>query len=917
MLALEKIRILYRSEYMNKQDNSNTIEARNLNLTPPPVKELSQESLLEIALRHRWTILLTVILFLFAAFVYLLKTIPTYTSTARLYVEQSGPKIISEYEGVMTRSKNYLYTQSELIKSTPIVAPVAEQMRGKQFGTFAGADNIVAYLKSALNVNVGKRDDIITISFECPYPREAAQIVNAVVDSYIEYHSTHQRSTVAEVLKILQKEKVKRDKELSDKFREMLEFTKANGVVSFDNEGGHTVFQRLAKLSTALTDVQLATINAKADYEGIRSMAGEPAKIKQFAMAQPTEGVRVFINDEETQMRTKLKDLEVELKNAKLHCTEDHPLIQTIHTRIDYIQQQLDEQAKNFAEAYVEVMRQKWMSTKQREDELTASFQTQQTLAQNLGVKAAEYSVLQAELKRTERLCEILDNRIKELNVTEDAGALNISILEVARAADGPSKPQKNRVMAIALILGFIFGGGLAILRDWLDYRLRSTEEVSAILGIPVLGVIPTMSKKQSLGAYSYNSPLNFGSVIAGAYRKMRDVMLSKLSKAQTRIVTVSLSASGDSENIPRRRSVATQTQKTWRELKSLVVEIYRTICESISTKTAKSETRTITARLPGLGNSKTMSRNRAIANQAWLTWYEFKSLVSEIYKTIHSAMFADISRGKTKTMAVTLPASRNSRDTTQKKAIVGRGQAVCLEPKSIVAEAYRTVRTAVFFGVPKGGAKTILATSPAPGDGKTTLVSNLAITMAQAGQKTIIVDCDFRKPMQHNIFEIGREKGLSSVLTGATTIEEAIQRGPVDGLDILTCGPEVPNPSEMLNSDAFIETLESLSGRYDRVLIDSPPVAPLADSQILSAVCDVTLLVLRSEKSTRKLSLHARDSLLSVGGHLLGAIVNDVSRKHGRYGYYSRYGYGYGYYGHYGYGHSEKKRKREQKVYA
>lgn len=189
--------------------------------------------------------------------------------------------------------------------------------------------------------------------------------------------------------------------------------------------------------------------------------------------------------------------------------------------------------------------------------------------------------------------------------------------------------------------------------------------------------------------------------------------------------------------------------------------------------------------------------------------------------------------------------------------------------------------------------------------------MSNLAIATAQAGQRTLVIDGDFRKPIQHKIFEIDNEKGLSSVLAGEDAMDEAIQPGPVKELYILPCGPEVPNPSELLNSDTFAELLKKASERYDRVVIDSPPVGPVADSQILAAVCDITLLILRAEKSTRRHSQQACDSLLSVGAHILGAVVNDVPRKHGRYGYYSGYRYygGYGYYGHYGYyGKREKK---------
>ena len=123
-----------------------------------------------------------------------------------------------------------------------------------------------------------------------------------------------------------------------------------------------------------------------------------------------------------------------------------------------------------------------------------------------------------------------------------------------------------------------------------------------------------------------------------------------------------------------------------------------------------------------------------------------------------------------------------------------------------------------------------------------------------------------------------------------------------------MACGPDVPNPSEVLNSEAFAELLEQLSKEYDRVIVDSPPVMPVTDSQILAARCDITLVVLRADKSTRKVSMQAREGILSVGGRILGVVVNDVPRKSGRYGYY---GYYYGpYYG-------RKKQKSRKKTSA
>ncbi len=686
--------------------------------------DIPRQGLLQTTWRRRWSVLLAVAVSLSAALAYLVNATPLYTSTSRLYVEQSGPKIISEQAGVMTQSKNYLYTQAELLKSTPILASVVDGAAVRDAKTFEHVDNPIGYLKKELDIGVGKKDDIIAVSLDSPYPEEAAQVVNAIVDSYITHQAATRESTADKVLKILQREKARREKELSQHLQKKLEFIKANGVLSLDSERGNIILDRLSRLSYALTEAQLETISSKADYETVEGMMGDPAGIRQFAEAQQATRVYISLADEESQLRADLKRLQAQREALRRECTNDHPSVWAIQQRIAEVEQQLGEQEERFAKAYLEVARRRWVTAKQKEEELEATLAAQQEAAQELNTKVAEFEVLESEAKRTEQLCDIIDSRIKELNITEDVGALNVTILEVARAEDKPTRPQRARIMAMALVLGLMLGVGLALTLDWMDTRLRSADEISAVLGVAVLGTVPSMRGKESMAR---------------------------------------------------------------------------------------------------------------------------------------------------------------------------RGRKVDLEPTSAAAEAYRTIRTAVYFGVPDGQAKTLLVTSPAPGDGKTTLVSNLAIAMAQAGQRTLVIDCDFRNPRQHEVFELKHDEGLSSVLAGQELLDEAMQKTGTAGLDVLNCGPIPPNPSEMLNSDAFANIVRELSEKYDRIVIDSPPIMAVADARILGAMCDVTLMVLRAEKSTRKASEQARDGLLSVGAHILGAVVNDVHYGEGGYGYYGGYGYGYG----------------------
>lgn len=174
------------------------------------------------------------------------------------------------------------------------------------------------------------------------------------------------------------------------------------------------------------------------------------------------------------------------------------------------------------------------------------------------------------------------------------------------------------------------------------------------------------------------------------------------------------------------------------------------------------------------------------------------------------------------------------------------------------------------------------------------------------AGQRTLIVDCDFRRPTQHKVFELQQDLGITGVIVGRHELAAAIQPTRVENLFVLPCGPIPPNPSELLNSQAFADILEKLAADFDHVVIDSPPVMAVADARILAASADLTVMVLRAEKSTRKASEHALESLVGVGANVLGVVVNDVPRGKNSRGYYG----GYGYYSYYGYGRGRKDRK-------
>jgi capsular exopolysaccharide synthesis family protein len=339
--------------------------------------------------------------------------------------------------------------------------------------------------------------------------------------------------------------------------------------------------------------------------------------------------------------------------------------------------------------------------------------QYEQALRKNsqLSSLQADYQRMQTDILTKQDFAKRLEERIRELQVSNDAQQMftTVQILEPAATPLKPSSPRRYPTIAVGLAAGVVLGAGLALLRDRMDGRMRSVEEIQAVVGLPVLGVVPQMS-----------------------------------------------------------------------------------------------------------------SRLTAIAQAM----------------TVH------------------------------------------LDPRSVVAESYRTVRTAVYFGAGENQCKTILVTSPEPGDGKTTSASNLAIAIAQTGRSVLLLDADFRKPTQHKNLDVNDKVGLSSVLAGRETLVRAIQRTGVDGLDILPCGPLPANPSEILNSREFGALIDSFTSKYDHVILDSPPVNAVTDARILGAVCDATILVVRADKSTRKSGEHARNGLMAVGARVLGVIVNDAPHR-------------------------------------
>lgn len=213
--------------------------------------------------------------------------------------------------------------------------------------------------------------------------------------------------------------------------------------------------------------------------------------------------------------------------------------------------------------------------------------------------------------------------------------------------------------------------------------------------------------------------------------------------------------------------------------------------------------------------------------------------------------------------------------------------------PKSVAAEAARAIRTNLMFMSPDNPYRCLLVTSAGPAEGKTTVAASIAIAIAQTGQSVCLVDCDLRKPRVHMVFGERNDKGITTALLEPGELGSLVLETPIPNLRILRAGPTPPNPADLMHSDAFGRVLQELRARFDRVVIDSPPIGLVTDGVILSTRVDATVLVVRALATRRDAAKRAMRSLRDVGANCAGFVLNAVSSSERYYysGYYAAYG--------------------------
>lgn len=204
--------------------------------------------------------------------------------------------------------------------------------------------------------------------------------------------------------------------------------------------------------------------------------------------------------------------------------------------------------------------------------------------------------------------------------------------------------------------------------------------------------------------------------------------------------------------------------------------------------------------------------------------------------------------------------------------------------PRSMVAEAFRRIRTNLQFAAPADRQRTILVTSPVPQDGKTTVACNLAMVQAQSGRRVLLIDANLRRPEVHRVFEGVSQQGLSNVLVGEGTLASCVSRTKIPNMDVLGSGPLPPNPVDLLTGPKWLELLREAQAQYDQIIIDTPPVLLASDAGVLATTVDGVILVVRANRNSRGVAKRACMVLTHVNAHMFGAVLNAARVTRGGY---------------------------------
>jgi len=659
-----------------------------------------------------------------------------YEGTCTVVIESTAPQVLENVKDVVTlgggsywSTKEFYATQFRIIKSQAVarrVVAVLGLAADPEFGGAANETDLANAVLDRIRVDPLRDSHIASIIAEDMKPERAAQLANAFADAYIESNLDYKLDGTKNASLWLAEQEVDLRAKLEKSELGLYQYKKDKNLlaVSLDDKQSMTS-QNLQHINQKLADVRAKRIELDSARKIIVAAKANPQEreslpeIRQNPVIQKLQGSLVELGETQATLES--------------HYGDEHPKLialkrQTAALRRDY-EKSMDEILRSFDMQYEALV--------QTERSLMGWMEREKKDAIELSKVELEYKPLARDADNAAKVYGMVNQRQKEANLSGLMKVNNVRVLERATAMRFPSKPRVLINIALAVLLGLLGSGGVAVALEVADTTVKGQSDVERSLALPVLGVIPV--------------------VVPGAEGRQ------------------------------------------------------------------------------------------------------------------------------------TAPEALRSRDLL-----------VFHDPKCSAAEAYRSLRTNLLFLSPDKPIHTLVVTSAGPQEGKTTSAVGLAVTLAQAGQRTILIDTDMRRPRLHTVFGMPNDSGISNAIIGDAAVPKVVQHSEVANLDVLTCGPTPPNPAELLHTERFRRVLAECVSSYDWVILDSPPTSAVTDPAVLGNIVDGVLLVVKAGATNRHAALQARRQLEAAKARMLGVVLNEVDLSNRAYGYYY-YRRSYARYGVYG----------------
>lgn len=664
----------------------------------------------QVLLRRKWLIVASVLIVLATVAIGTFSTTPLYKSTVKIHIDPEDNVLPYQklYESAVGNPQ-YIQTQIEVLESRNLAGRVVESLHLAEDPSKVKSET--NSILSNLEVVQIPTTQIVLVSYVSPDPELTAKVANKLAEEYVNYSFEGKYQATTKARDFLQKELLDLKKKVERSEEGVLKYALEKNEVLLLSDKDNVVHRKLADLSQQMTAVEAQLLSNR--YQDIKG-----ATVENFPESAKSNAMR--------ELERQLSTLNQRLASLSSQFGPKWPEVKTVNEEIANLRRQLAGETQKA----IEQSGMEYNLLREHRRRLASAIEAQTHLFNQFSEDSIQYNILKRDLDTDRQLYAGLLERLKQAEVSTGLKSANIRVIDKAEVPSSPYDPNVLFNMSLGLGVGLLSGIMLAFFSEYMDKTFSRPEEVEQALGLPSLGIIPSLGESRN-------------GVASG-------LLANKTSDCpQTGLVPYT----------------------------------------------------------------------QVLPLRCW--------------------------------------------------------------------ESYRSLRTSLLLSSPEKPPQTVLVTSPLPGEGKTTTSVNLAISFAQTGARTLILELDMRRPMLFEVFRVGRNQGMSQYLSGNCELSTQVQETGIPNLFVVQGGPIPPNPPELIGSRRMRLALQLFSRHFSYIVIDSPPLLSVTDAVVVSPQVDGVLLVIRGKETPKDAARKARNHLASVGARILGTLVNDVDVDESRYGYY------------------------------